>query len=81
MTTNEDIDNWLPVLIPCEVQNNIVTPSLPNISNIRNYFEEEIDRSNCGYIDTIKASRNVWILSLNPHGCRLYDIKKIFMLK
>ena len=79
--TNEDTDNQLPALIPRELQENIMTPRLLNISNIRNYFEEEIDRSNCGYIDTIKAFGNVRILSLNPHGYRLYDIEKKFILK
>ena len=57
-------------------------PRINEIPTIRQYFNEESNNSNNSrYIENMKASRNIRILSLNPHGCRPYDNDKMHMIK
>ena len=53
------------------------------ILKIRTYFqnENEISRSNSGYIDNSKSVRNARIFPINSHKCRLYNSKKLNILK
>ena len=48
---------------------------------IREYFEEEENAKNKGYIDENKIEGNVRILAMNPLGCKLNDQVKIHELK
>jgi len=49
--------------------------------SIRDYFQEEDEMNNVGYIDERKLSENIRILSLNPNGCRPNDMVKMNHLK
>jgi len=60
----------------------IIIPRLPNVGNINQYLEqEEFNIINSRMIDSIKATGNVRILSINPHGCLPSNTTKINMLK
>ena len=81
MTRNNEVNDHMPALVNGRLQEDIATPSLPNTTNIRNYFEEDTCRNNSGHVDNEKAFGNVRMLSLNPHGCRPTHVSKINMLK
>ena len=74
--SNNKDENHLPMLFNFGINKNSIVPSLPALSNIRNYFEEGMNESNernSGHIKNVKSHRNMRILSSNPHRCRPYD--------
>ena len=48
---------------------------------LREYFQNNDNLSNEGYIDTVKLNGNIRILSLNPHRCKPKDVSKMNDLK
>ena len=57
-------------------------PRLVQNQPVSNYFNyEKCSISTSGYLDEAKSTRNVRILSLNPHGCDLFNWSKMHVLK
>ena len=73
MNTPENFNNIL--------QNQPIPRLNPN-QQINNYFQQEHSSiGNCGYIDENKSTRNIRLLSLNPHGCNPFNSSKMVMLQ
>ena len=45
--------------------------------SIREYFQEEDEIKNAGYIDERKMCRNIRILAINPNGYKLNNMVKM----
>jgi len=81
--SNTENEANVPALFNREIDENVMIPSLPTTTNLRDYYTDnaEHNSSNYGYIDQCKSAGNVRILSLNPHGFRPYDEQKTIMMK
>ena len=79
--TNRNVEQ-MPENFVNITQNNIILLRINKTPTIREYFNEELnDSNNSRYIENIKVSRNIRILSLNPYGCRPYNNDKIYIIK
>ena len=58
---------------------------MPRLStpNMQDYFQDNDDTRevNIGCIDPVKTSRKMRFLSLNPHGFRLFDQRKVIIMQ
>ena len=80
--SSENTDN-LPTLVNRALNQNEGLPRLNNTTRIRDYFPQSEDNRefNTGCIDAIKSPGNVRMLSLNPHGFRPFDKRKVIMMQ
>jgi len=83
MSNSEENTDNVPILVNRASNNNERIPMLTNTPYLRDYFQQNEDNRefNVGYIDAIKSPGNVRMLSLNPHGFRPSDQRKVIMMQ
>ena len=80
MSTNIIENDNVPDIIDRNT-NRCNTPRLNVPNNINNYFENNEEERNNGAVSLIKETKNVRVLSINPHGCVPNNRSKMEMLK
>ena len=80
MSYNTERNDNVPDLAD-RITDRIIPPRLNAANNIINYLEHDEEIRNRGAISPIKESKNVRLLSINPHGCVPNNESKMEMLK
>ena len=83
MSNSSDNTDDLPILANRALNENKRIPRLTNTTCMRDYFPQSDDNRefSTGYIDAIKSLGNARMLSLNPHGFRPLDKRKVIMMQ